>query len=309
MKRIAIVTPCFNEEENVEELYKQVKEIFADLPQYEYEHLFIDNASTDNTVTLLKTIAKNDKNVKIIRNSRNFGQVRSPYYALLQARGDAVILIVADLQDPTEMIPKFIQQWEEGHKIIVGVKPTAQESLLMLAIRKAYYHFITKISGVKLIKNFTGFGLYDKEIINILETLKEPQPYFRGLISDIGFEVIQIPYCQPRRKRGISKNNFFTLYDLAMLGITSHTKVPIRLATMSGFMLSFASFLLAIIYLILKIVFWNSFPMGIAPILIGIFFFASIQLFFIGLLGEYVLTIFTQVQNRPLVIEQERINF
>lgn len=309
MKLISIVTPCFNEEANIEEIHKQVKAVFATMPNYRYEHVFIDNASTDNTVNLLKNLAEQDQHVKIIINSRNFGHIRSPYHAMLQTSGDATILIVADLQDPPELIKEFIQKWEQGYKIVVGVKPESQESKLMFFIRRAYYNFVTKIADVKLIKNFTGFGLYDKEVITLLRSHKDPYPYFRGLIAEIGFDIAEIPYNQPRRTRGVTKNNFYTLYDIAMLGITSHSKVPLRLATMAGFSLSILSFVLSLIFLGLKLFFWERFNLGVAPILIGLFFFSSVQLFFIGLLGEYIASINTRVINRPLVVEKERINF
>lgn len=309
MKLISIVTPCYNEEENVENVYKQVKEVFNGLEGYTYEHIFIDNSSTDMTVSILRRIAKVDNNVKIIVNSRNFGHIRSPYYAILQANGDAVILLVADLQDPPPMIIDFIKKWEEGYKVVLGVKAQSQESPIMFAIRKLYYNLINKLSNIQLTKNNTGFGLYDKKIIEILREIKDPYPYFRGLISDIGFESAKIEYNQPSRKRGITKNNFYTLYDIAMLGITNHSKVPLRLATMIGFGMSAVSLGIAIFYLITKIIFWNSFSLGMAPIVIGLFFFSSVQLLFIGIIGEYVAAIQTQVQNRPLVIEKERINF
>lgn len=309
MKLISIVTPCYNEQDNIAEVYRQVKTIFAELPHYNYEHIFIDNASTDKTVEVLRQLAATDKNVKVIINSRNFGHIRSPYYALLQAHGDAVVLLVADLQDPPSLIKDFIQHWEQGYKITVGVKPQSQESKLLFAIRRAYYYFISRIADVKLIKNFTGFGLYDKEIINILRTMDEPYPYFRGLIVEIGFDIATVPYNQPVRQRGISKNNFYSLYDIAMLGITSHSKMPLRLATMAGFALSIISFFISLTYLVLKLFFWKEFVMGTAPILIGLFFFSSVQLFFIGLLGEYILSIQTHAMKRPLVIEKERINF
>lgn len=309
MKLISVLTPCYNEEENVENLYARVKLVFQGLPKYRYEHIFIDNNSTDKTVEKLKRLAERDGNVKIIVNSRNFGHIRSPYYGLLQAKGDAVISVVADLQDPPEMINDFILKWEQGYKIAIGVKPESQESKLMFALRKAYYNFITTISDTKLIKNFTGFGLYDRQVLDILRQLEEPYPYFRGLISEIGFEIAEISYHQPARQRGITKNNFYTLYDMAMLGITSHSKIPLRIATMAGFGLSIISFIFSITFLILKLLFWNKFNMGIAPILIGLFFFSSIQLFFIGLLGEYIASIHTRIMNRPLVIEKERVNF
>ncbi len=309
MKLISIVTPCYNEQDNVEDIYKQVKAVFADLPNYRYEHIFIDNASDDKTVELLRGIAHEDKNVKIILNARNFGHIRSPYHAMLQAQGDAVILIVADLQDPPDLIKSFIQKWEEGYKIVIGTKPESQESKLMYAIRRMYYNFVTRIADVKLIKNFTGFGLYDQEVMTLLRSFDEPYPYFRGLIADTGFEIASIPYNQPRRKRGITKNNFYTLYDIAMLGITSYSKVPLRLATMAGFIFSLISLAISVIYLLLKLFFWNEFTAGIAPVLIGVFFFSSVQLFFIGLLGEYILSIQTRITKRPLVIEKERVNF
>lgn len=309
MKLISIVTPCYNEEANVEEIHRQVKAIFDEIPNYRYEHIFIDNASTDNTVAILKKIAEQDSHAKVIVNARNFGHIRSPYHAMLETNGDATILIVADLQDPPAMIKEFIQKWEKGYKIVVGVKPESQESKLMFAIRRAYYNFVTRIADVKLIKNFTGFGLYDKEVIDILRTHKDPYPYFRGLIAEIGLEIAEVPYNQPRRARGVTKNNFYSLYDMAMLGITSHSKIPLRLATMAGFSLSIISLLISLTFFILKLFFWNSFNLGVAPILIGLFFFSSVQLFFIGLLGEYIASIHTRVTKRPLVVEKERINF
>jgi glycosyltransferase involved in cell wall biosynthesis len=309
MKLISVVTPCYNEEENIEEIYKQVKAVFAQHPQYHYEHIFIDNASTDRTVSILKSIVEKDKNIRVILNARNFGQVRSPFHGLLQAKGDAAILIVADLQDPPTLISDFLQKWEAGHKIVIGVKPATKEKFPLSVIRRYYYYWLAKISETKPIQNFTGFGLYDKSIIHILQNMKDVNPYFRGLISEIGFPVAQIPFVQPMRQRGISKNNFFTLYDMAMLGITTHSKLPIRLATTGGFLLSVISLIFAAIFLVAKLLFWNHFPVGIAPILIGLFFFTSIQLFFIGILGEYILSIHAQVLKRPLVIEQERINF
>ena len=309
MKLISIVTPCFNEEENVEEIYKQVKGIFAELPDYRYEHIFIDNASKDRTVAILKGIASRDRKVKIIINARNFGHIRSPYHALLQARGDAVICLAADLQDPPEKIPHFIRKWQEGYKIVVGVKEKSEESPIFFAVRKLYYNIIGRLSEIKLIKNFTGFGLYDQKVVEILRQIDDPYPYFRGLICDIGYERAEIPYIQPARRRGFTKNNFYTLYDTAMLGITNHSKVPLRLATISGFSVAFLSLMVAFGYLIYKLIFWASFTVGIAPLVIGLFFFGSVQLIFIGIIGEYIGSIHTQVLKRPLVIEKERINF
>ncbi len=308
-KYISIVTPCFNEEENVQELYERVKKVMSSLKEYSYEHIYIDNASKDKTVDILRRIAEHDKNVKIIINARNFGHIRSPYYALLQAKGDAVISIVADLQDPPEMITDFIRKWEDGYKIVVGVKEKSEESPIFFASRKLYYNVIGKLSEINLIKNFTGFGLYDQKVIEILRQIDDPYPYFRGLICDIGFQRAEIPYVQPTRRRGFTKNNFYTLYDIAMLGITNHSKVPLRLATMIGFIVAFFNLLIAIAYFIYTLVFWNSFTVGIAPLVIGLFFLGSVQLFFIGIIGEYVGSIHTQVLKRPLVVEKERINF
>jgi len=309
LKRISVVTGCFNEEENIKELYEQVKAVFIDLPQYEYEHIFIDNASKDRTVVILKEIAQNDHRVKIIVNTRNFGHIRSGYHALLQAKSDAVISIVADLQDPPTLIKAFIKKWEEGYKIVIGVKTQSEESPLFFAIRKAYYNLVGRLSEIELIKNFTGFGLYDQKVIETLRSIDDPYPYFRGLISDIGFERAVVEYVQPSRKRGFTKNNFYTLYDLAMLGITNHSKVPLRLATITGFCLALISLLVALGYFGYKLIFWDNFQVGMAPLVIGLFFFSSVQLIFIGIIGEYIGAIHTQVLKRPLVIEKERINF
>ena len=310
MKKISIVTGCYNEEENVEALYTEVKKIFQEkLKDYEYEHIFIDNASKDATVSILKRLAGVDKNVKIIVNSRNFGHIRSPYYGLLQASGDAVISIVADFQDPPDMIPQLIGKWEEGFKIAVGVKEKSDESSIFFLIRKIYYKIATKLADVELIDNFTGFGLYDKSIIDIFRNIPDAYPYFRGLICEIGFEKAIIEYHQPARKRGITKNNFYTLFDLAMLGITTHSKVPVRLASMMGFGTAILSLFVALGYFVYKILFWNSFQLGLAPLVIGLFFFSAVQLISIGIIGEYVGNIYTQVLKRPLVIEKERVNF
>lgn len=308
-KLISVVTPCYNEQENIQELYEQVKEVFSEIREYNYEHIFIDNASTDSTVQVLKKIASEDRNIKIIVNSRNFGHIRSPYYGLLQTQGEASILLAADFQEPPKLIKDFINGWEKGYKIVIGVKFQSKESPIMFAIRKLYYNIINKLSETELIKNYTGFGLYDKVVLNILREINDPYPYFRGLICDIGFEKIKIDYVQPKRKRGITKNNFYSLYDIAMLGITNHSKIPLRLATMLGFTTSFLSAGIGLIYLIYKLIFWSRFSAGTAPLVIGLFFFASVQLFFIGIIGEYVGSIFTQILKRPLVIEKERINF
>jgi glycosyltransferase involved in cell wall biosynthesis len=247
--------------------------------------------------------------VKIIVNTRNFGHIRSPYHALLQSSGDATILLVADFQDPPDLIPTFIEHWEKGFKMVLGIKTSAEESALMYAIRKAYYNLLARLSDLKLNKNSTGFGLYDRQVIETLKKIDDPYPYFRGLISDLGFEAFRIEYKQPTRRRGITKNNFYTLYDIAMLGITNHSKIPLRLATMTGFVMSGISLVIALGYLIAKFVYWDKFDFGLAPVLIGLFFFSSVQLFFIGIIGEYIGAVFTQVQKRPLVIEKERIGF
>jgi polyisoprenyl-phosphate glycosyltransferase len=309
-KHISVVTPCYNEEGNVRALYEAVKQVFAGLAdRYTYEHIFIDNASKDGTVAILKNVAHADRNVKIIVNARNFGHIRSPYYALLQARGDAVLSIVADLQDPPVMIPEFLGKWEEGYKVVLGVKTGADESALMYLLRTAYYKLVARLADVELTQHVTGFGLYDQRVIQVLREINDPYPYLRGLIPDIGFDSFKIPYRQPQRKRGVTKNNFYTLYDLAMLGITNHSKAPLRIATMAGFVMSALSLLTALGYLAAKLIFWDWLNAGVAPILICLFFFSSVQMFFLGLLGEYIGAIHTQVQKRPLVVERERVNF
>jgi len=308
MKKISIVTPCFNEEDNIQELYDRIKQVMEGLA-YEYEHIFIDNASVDRTVEILRELASQDRRVKVILNTRNYGQIRSPYHALLQASGDAVIGMASDLQDPPEMIPEFIKKWEDGYKVVVGVKTHSEEFGLFYFLRSIYYRVLRKLSDTQLIDNFTGFGLYDKQVVDILRGFDDPYPYFRGLIADIGFEYARIEFTQPRRKRGISKNNFYSLYDMAMLGVTSYTKIPLRLATMLGFLSAILSFLIGIVYLIYKLIDWQNFSLGLAPVIIGLFFMGSIQLFFLGIVGEYIGSIYTLAVRRPLVIEKERINF
>jgi polyisoprenyl-phosphate glycosyltransferase len=309
MKIISIVTGCYNEEGNVRELVGRIRKVMEELPEYSYEHILIDNASKDNTVAVLREIASKDKHIKVIVNTRNFGHIRSPYYALLQARGNAVVGMASDLQDPPEMIPQFVKKWEEGFKIVLGVKEASAESSLFFHVRKAYYKIVSKLSEVELMKNVTGFGLYDQKVIEILRRIGDPYPYFRGLICEIGFQIATIPFYQPTRKRGFSKNNFYTLYDLAMLGITNHSKVPLRLAIMIGFIVALMSLLVALGYFGYKLIFWDNFQVGMAPLVIGLFFFSSIQLIFIGIIGEYIGAIHTQILKRPLVIEKERINF
>ena len=310
MKKISILTPCFNEEENVELLYEAVKTQFQNLPEYEYEHLFIDNCSTDKTVSILKQLAAKDKNVKIIVNARNFGHIRSPYYGILQTTGDCTISMVADLQDPPEMIPQLVAKWEEGFSIVTCVKNKSKENPIMFLLRKMFYNTLEKISDTQQIKNFTGFGLYDRSFINVLrEKIDDPYPYFRGLIAELGYNMTSINYTQPKRLNGKTKNNFFTLYDMAMLGFVNHSKVPLRLASFIGFTVALSSLLVALGYFIYKLRYWDNFSLGTAPLVIGLFFFSSVQLFFIGIIGEYIGSIHTQVKKRPYVIEKERVNF
>ncbi|MBR1504826.1 MAG: glycosyltransferase family 2 protein [Prevotella sp.] len=310
MKKISIVTPCYNEELNVEELYRQVKAQFELLKDsYTYEHIFIDNASTDRTVEILKGIAAQDKNVKIIMNAMNFGHIRSPYYGLCQATGDAAMLMVADLQDPPELIPQFIKLWEEGHKVVIGVKNKSKENPIMYGLRTSFYKMIKAISETRQIENFTGFGLYDQDFVRLLRSIDDPYPYMRGLVAEYGGDLGEVFFTQPKRLHGKTHNNFYTLYDMAMLGFVNHSKVPLRMASMLGFICSIISLLAALIYLVYKLFYWDSFQVGMAPLVIGLFFFASVQLFFLGVVGEYVGSILTQVRRRPLVIEKGRINF
>ncbi len=307
-KLITILTPCYNEEDNIDELCTRIHDVMSALP-YDYEHLFIDNCSTDSTVEIIKNKAAQDKRIKLIVNTRNFGHIRSSYYALLQTKGDACIGIVSDLQDPPEIIVEFVKKWEDGYKIVLAVKLESEEPSIINWMRNIYYNIISKISEVPLVSNATGAGLFDRAVIDVLRTINDPYPYFRGLISEIGFPIATVPFKQPRRRRGVTKNNFYSLYDIAMLGITNHSKVPLRLMAMSGFLLSILSLITALFFLVYKLLYWDSFQLGTAPILIGIFFFGAIQAFFIGVLGEYIGSIHTQVRHMPLVVEMERVNF
>jgi polyisoprenyl-phosphate glycosyltransferase len=309
VKTISIITPCYNEEENVEELYKRVRAVMASLGRYKYEHIFIDNASQDGTVKVLKRIAAADPNVKIIVNARNFGHIRSPMHALLQTQGDAVIGIVADLQDPPEMIADLIQGWEEGYSMVLCIKRTSEEHSLMFWLRKRYYALVNRLSSIETFQNFTGFGLYDRRVVDLVKSFRDPYPYFRGMIAEIGLPCKELLYDQPGRKRGITKNNFYTLYDIGMLGIINHSKVPLRMMTFTGFTGAVLSFLLGVAYLFYKLLFWRSFSVGIAPLVIGMFFVSSILLVFMGVMGEYIGAIHTQIQQRPYAVELERINF
>lgn len=306
---ISVVTPCFNEAGNVREMYEAIKDVFAGLPQYRYEHIFIDNASKDSTVGILRSIASDDRNVKVIVNARNFGHVRSGYYALLQARGDAVIALACDFQDPPALIPEFLRRWGEGARVVLGIKESSEESGVFYALRGSYYRLLARIADIELVRQSTGFGCFDQSVIKALRHIDDPYPYFRGLLAEIGHEPSLVPFRQPERKRGLSSQNFYTLYDLAFLGIVNHSKVPLRMATMAGFGLALLSLLVAFGYLGYKLLFWDQFSVGIAPILIGFFFLTSVQLFFIGIVGEYIGSIYTQVRHHPHVFEKERINF
>ena len=288
-KLISIMSNCYNEEENVDEFYQQIKEIMMSYQdKYEYDHLFMDNSSTDGTVKKIKAIIEKDKHVRLIVNTRNFGQIRSPYYGILQVKGDAVVSLATDFQDPPYLIREFIAKWEEGYKNVIGVKHKSKENKIMFFIRKFFYRLIAKISEVDLVENFTGFGLYDKQFIDVLRGLDDPYPYFRGLIAELGFSRAEISYAQPKRERGTSTNNWYSLYDLAMLGFVNHSKLPLRLSSFLGFFVSFVCVVIAIVYFIYKLLFWSSIQMGIAPLIIGMFFFGGVQLFFLGIIGEYV---------------------
>jgi len=308
-KLISIVTPTYNEIENIDELLRRVRLVIAPLKQYDFEILVIDNCSVDGTQDRLRELAQQDARIKVILNARNFGHIRSPYYGILQSRGDATIYLASDLQDPPEMIADLLREWEAGYKLVMAIKPVSKSSPLMHYLRKSYYRFIDKISDVDIIKDSTGFGLYDKVVLDDLREIADPYPFLRGLICELGYRVKEIPFIQQRRLGGITKNNFYTLFDIAMLGIVSHSKVPIRIASFVGIILGILSVIVAFIFLILKLLFWDSFPIGSAPIVIGLFFLFGVQLFFIGILGEYVASIHGYVQNRPIVVEKERINF
>lgn len=310
MKKISVLIPCFNEEENVGPISQAVVETLErDLPQYEYELVFIDNDSQDNTRKILRQLCRENPNIKAIFNARNFGQFNSPYYGMLQVTGDCVIEMVADFQDPVDLIPQYVKAWEEGYKIVIGIKTSSKESHLMYLLRSFYYKMIKKLSDVEQIEHFTGSGLYDREFIEVLRSLDDPTPFLRGIVAELGYKRKEIPYEQPKRRAGKTSNNFYRLYDAAMLSITSYTKVGLRLATILGSICSFISILVAFAYLIMKLIWWDRFPAGMAPLLIGMCFLGSIQIFFIGMVGEYILTINSRVMKRPLVIEEERINF
>lgn len=310
MKTISIMIPTYNEEENVELLYEAIKEEFKkNLKNYKYEILFIDNKSKDNTRLKLKKICEKDKGVKAIFNAHNFGQFNSPYYGILQTTGDCTVTMCADFQDPVEMIHKFVKEWENGYKIVIGIKSKSKENKIMRFFRTCYYKLIKKFSDVEQIEHFTGFGLYDKDFVQVLRDLKDPEPYMRGIVAELGYERKELEYVQPKRLHGKSSNNFMRLYDAAMVGITSYTKKEMHLITIFGFIVSLFSFILAIVYLVLKLINWNSFNAGMAPMLIGMFFLGGIIIFLLGFMGEFISIMNQRIMNRPLVIEEERINF
>ena len=310
MKKISILIPCYNEEENVGPMSEAITELFAEeLQNYDYELIFIDNDSKDRTRELLREICAKNKHIKAIFNAKNFGQFNSPYYGILQTTGDCTISMVCDFQDPIELIPQYIKEWEKGYKIVIGIKTSSKENPIMYRLRSIYYKLIKKFSDVEQIEHFTGSGLYDRDFVNVLRNLKDPTPFLRGIVAELGYKSKEIPYEQPQRRAGKTSNNFMRLYDAAMLSITSYTKIGLRLCTFFGMFVGACSVMIGLVYLVLKLVWWNNFPAGMAPVLIGMFFLGAIQLFFIGFIGEYNLSINQRGMNRPLVIEEERINF
>ena len=310
MKKISVLIPCYNEAENVGPISRAVTEILEkELPRYDYELVFIDNDSTDGTRDIIRGLCADNPRIKAILNARNFGQFNSPYYGMLQVTGDCVIEMVADFQDPVEMIPKYIHEWEKGYKIVIGIKTSSKENRLMYWLRSCYYKTIKKLSDVEQIEHFTGSGLYDREFIEVLRNLDDPTPFLRGIVAELGYRRKEIPYEQPRRRAGKTHNNLYRLYDAAMLSVTSYTKAGLRLATIFGSICAVVSMLIAMVYLVMKLIWWDRFPAGMAPMLIGMLFLGSVQLFFIGFLGEYIMSINQRVMKRPLVIEEERINF
>ena len=310
MKKISVLIPCYNEEANVRPISEAVIEtLTSNLPYYDYELVFIDNDSSDNTRPILRQLCSENPRIKAIFNAKNFGQFNSPYYGMLQVSGDCVIEMVADFQDPVELIPQYVKAWEEGYKIVIGIKTSSKENKLMYWLRTRYYKLIKKLSDVEQIENFTGSGLYDRAFIEVLRKLDDPTPFLRGIVAELGFKRKEIPYEQPKRRAGKTSNNFYTLYDAAMLSITSYTKFGLRISTFIGMGAGLLSFIIGIVYLVMKLIYWDRFLAGTAPMVIGMLFLGAIQLFFIGMIGEYILTINQRVMKRPLVIEEERINF
>ncbi len=310
MKKISIVVPCYNEEENAKAMADAIiAEFGKSLPGYDYEIVFIDNDSQDSTRLILRKLCSENRRIKAILNAKNFGQFNSPYYGMLQTSGDCTILIACDFQDPVEMIPKFVAQWEKGYKIVCAIKESSRESKLMYSLRSLYYKLVKKFSAVEQIEHFTGFGLYDKDFINVLRELKDPTPFLRGIVAELGFRRKDVPYEQPKRRAGKTSNNLLTLYDAAMLSITSYTKFGLRICTLMGMVCAMMSFATAMVYLIMKLIWWDRFSAGTAPILLALLFIGAILMFFIGIMGEYILSINQRLMKRPLVIEEERINF
>lgn len=310
MKKVSILIPCYNEEENVVPMSQAIVNLFTnELTQYDYELLFIDNDSSDNTRPLLRQICASNPKIKAIFNAKNFGQFNSPYYGILQTTGDCTISMVCDFQDPIELIPQYLKEWENGYKIVIGIKSSSKENPIMYHLRSFYYRIIKKFSDTEQIEHFTGSGLYDKEFVQVLRDLKDPTPFLRGIVAELGYKRKEIEYEQPQRRAGKTHNNFMSLYDAAMLSFTSYTKIGLRLATFLGVGCGIISFIIGVFYLIAKLIWWNNFSAGIAPITIGMFFLGSVQLFFLGFLGEYIMSINQRVMNRPLVVEEERINF
>ena len=308
MTKISIVTPTYNEEQNIKILCEDIKKEFEKI-DLEYEHIIIDNASTDNTIKILEEICSKDKKVKVIVNSKNYGHIRSPFYGLLQTNSDATILMASDFQDPIDLIPKYIEEWKKGKKIVLGQKTSSEENRVKYSLRNIFYSFLNKISDFELPNNTTGAGIFDKSVIEKLKKINDPYPYFRGLIAELGEEITTIEFKQPLRKSGTTKNDIFTLYDIGMLGIVKHSRKPLRFMTLVGFIASVVSLLVGLIYLVYKLIFWNSFSLGIAPIVIGIFVVSSIQITLLGLVGEYIGIILLHQRNMPLVTENKRINF
>ena len=308
-KKLSVVCPCFNEEDNLRELFRRLILVSNELTDYEFEFIFIDNSSTDRTPNILRALSESDPRVKVIINLRNFGHIRSPYWAVMQASGDAIILMASDLQEPPELILEFVREWEYGYKIVLGRKPESDTNLIVHNLRRIYYLFLQKISEIELTRDANGFGLYDRDVIEQVKKINDPNPYLRGLVCELGYTIKTVDYAQAKRFAGITKNNFYTLYDIAMLGIVSHSLIPIRIASMLGFFISFLSIIFAIIYVGLKIFFWDKFLFGMAPLIIINFFMFGILFLFIGIIGEYIGSIHNYVKNRPIVVEKERINF
>ena len=312
-KKISVVVPCFNEQDNVGPMHDQITKEFAEdetLKKYDYELIFIDNDSRDETRQRLREIVANDlEHTRAIFNAKNFGQFNSPYYGMLQGDGDIVIILACDFQDPPELIPEFVKGYEEGYRIVIGVKSKSTDGKVLFAFKKLFYKLMKKYSNVEQIEQFTGFGLYDKKFIEVLRKLDDPTPFIRGIVAELGFRHKEIPYEQPLRRSGITSNNFYSLFDAAMLGFTSYTKIGLRFATFFGGICIALSAIIGLVYLIMKLIWWDRFAAGSIPILLGMLFLGSVQIFFIGIVGEYILSINQRVMKRPLVVEEERLNF